>query len=609
MTKPDRLESRQIRIILCAVILVFFFLLLAFRLWQVQVLQGMRHRQTTQRQSIRPVLLNAARGRIIAADGRVLADSISQYDLVAHVSEMRQPGRPVHTIKHILACERLLAMTIGRPSQLDEEAIRRHLYRHPVMPLVFCRDLDPAELARAAELAPPVAGLEIVPRVERRYALPGVGTHVLGFTGKKLPENTSLGEDFSRVYVSPEQVGRSGLEGYYNEVLSGKPGARLVKVDSQGYVYEDVRQALLPRHGNDILLSIDSNAQQAADGVLQGHHGALVAVSVRSGAILALASSPTYNVAGLTQRAFAALVRDDSGRPLLNRAVNGLYTPGSIVKPLVALAALERGHLDPEGLYDCTGRFMVGNHAIRCAKRSGHGLLNLKQAITFSCNPYFMEAGCHTGIDELYPFFAAAGFGEKTGLDFPESVSGIAPQREYALKNMHRNWLMVDTAYASIGQGMVMLSPLQAALYAAALANGGILYKPYLVEKIISEQGEVLRQTAPVIRHRMPASEKHFRLLRSAMESAVQEEGGSASGLQSTGLSLAAKTGTAEIGSGDDRKKDTWVICYGPLEAPEYAIACLIEEGESGGRTAVPVVALFLRRWLEAVEKNPLTAR
>ncbi len=309
-----------------------------------------------------------------------------------------------------------------------------------------------------------------------------------------------------------------------------------------------------------------------------------------------MASSPTYNVAGLTQRAFAALVRDDSGRPLLNRAVNGLYTPGSIVKPLIALAALERGHLDPEGFYECTGRFMVGNHAICCAKRSGHGLLNLKQAITFSCNPYFMEAGCHTRIEELYPFFAAAGFGEKTGLDFPESVSGIAPHREYALKNLHRNWLKVDTAYASIGQGIVMLSPLQAALYPAALANGGILYKPYLVEKIISEQGEILRQTAPVIRHRMPASQEHFSLLRSAMESAVQAEGGSASGLQFTGLSLADKTGTAEIGSGEDRKKDTWVICYGPLEAPKYAIACLIEEGDSGGRTAVPVVALFLRR-------------
>ncbi len=232
----------------------------------MRVLQGIRHRQTTQRQSIRPVLLNPARSRIIAADGRVLADSISQYDLVAHVSEMRQPGRPVNTIKHILACERLLAMTIGRPSQLDEEAVRRHLYRHPVMPLLFFHNLNAGELARAAELAPPVAGLEIVPRVERRYSLPGVGTHLLGFKGKKLPENSNLGEDFSRVYVSPELAGRSGLEGYYNDVLSGKPGARLVKVDSQGYVHEDVRQALLPRHGHDLVLSIDSKPSRRLTG-------------------------------------------------------------------------------------------------------------------------------------------------------------------------------------------------------------------------------------------------------------------------------------------------------------------------------------------------------
>ena len=160
MSRSDLLETRQTRIILCAVILVFLFLLLAFRLWQVQVLQGAQHRQVTQRQSIRPVLLNPVRGRIIAADGRVLADSISQYDLVAHVSEMRQPGRPVNTIKHIQACEKMLAITIGRPSQLSEAAVRRHLYRHPVMPLVFFRNLNSVELARAAELAPPVQGLD-----------------------------------------------------------------------------------------------------------------------------------------------------------------------------------------------------------------------------------------------------------------------------------------------------------------------------------------------------------------------------------------------------------------------------------------------------------------
>ncbi|MFA6928916.1 MAG: penicillin-binding protein 2 [Lentisphaeria bacterium] len=605
MSELDRLQSRHIRIILCAIIMVFFFLLLSFRLWQVQVVQGVRHRQATLRQSIRPVLLNPARGRIISADGRVLADSISEYDLVAHVSEMRQPGRPSNTINHILACERLMAMTIGRPSVLSEKAVSRHLYQHPVMPLEFCHDLNVVELAKIVEMAPPLAGLEIVPRIERRYELPGIATHVLGFTGKKLPETRNLEEEFSRVYVSPELAGRSGLEAWYNEALSGKIGARLVKVDSQGYAHEDVRKAILPGNGHDLMLSIDSNAQIAADAVLQGHSGALVAVAVHSGAILAMASSPTYNIAGLTQRAFCSLARDKAGFPLLNRAVNGTYTPGSIVKPLIALAALEKGTLDPDELYNCVGRYMVGDHAIRCAKRSGHGLLNLKQAITFSCNPYFMAAGCKTGIDELSPFFAAAGFGEKTGLDLYESVTGILPRREYIEKNWGRNWLTVDTAYVSIGQGAFTISPLQAALYAAALANGGILFKPYLVAKIVSEQGEVLRQTAPVIRHRFPVSVKNLALVQEAMESAVATHGGSASGLQEAGLALAAKTGTAEVGSGENRHKNTWVICYGPLESPEYAVACLIEEGESGGKTAVPIVAFFLRRWLEALESQP----
>ncbi len=600
MNKPGSSSRNELRIALVAAAIVFFFLLLAFRLWQVQLLQGAEHRRLTQRQSIRPVLLNPARGRIIASDGMVLADSISKYDLVAHLSEMRQPGRVGKTISYVLACERMLAASLGREAGLTEAKLKRHLYQHPVMPLLLFADLNAAELAKAAELSPPLPGLETVPRIERGYKLPAVATHLLGFTGKKLPQSDGLDEEFSRVYVSPELSGRSGLERRYDELLSGKAGARLLKVDSQGYVYEDLRQGLAPSHGNDLILSIDSHAQLAADAVLQGHKGALVAVAVHSGAVLALASSPTYNVAGLTQRRFQALLRDQEGRPLLNRAVDGMYTPGSIIKPLIALAALEQGLIQPEEEYFCSGRYMLGNHAIRCAKRSGHGWISLQEAVTYSCNPYFIELGIRVGIDRLQEYFKAAGFGQKTGIDLPESSQGIAPERDYALRHWQRNWLAVDSAYISIGQGAVMISPLQAVMFAAALANGGILYRPYLLDKVVSDSGETLLQSAPEIRQRLPLSAENLNLLKQAMHGAVSAPGGSAAALSQLDFELAAKTGTAEVGSGEQRRKDTWGICYGPLDNPEYAVACLIEDGDSGGKTAVPLIASFLKLWLQA---------
>ena len=192
-----------------------------------------------------------------------------------------------------------------------------------------------------------------------------------------------------------------------------------------------------------------------------------------------------------------------------------------------------------------------------------------------------------------------AGFGEKTGLEIPEGA-GIAPQREVARRLWRRNWLASDTADASIGQGAITITPLQAALYAAALANDGILYQPHLLQRILTPEGKVLQETAPRIRRRISASPETFILVREAMRQAVEEREGGATGLQIPGLPVAAKTGTAEVGNGANRHKNTWVIAFLPADEPKYALACVIERGDSGGKTAVPVAAQFLKSWLLA---------
>jgi penicillin-binding protein 2 len=594
----------QIRIALCGLALLFCFGLLLYRLWQVQVLQNREHQDRNARQSIRLLRLNPARGRIFSADGQVLADNHCYYDLGFYVSEMRQPGRSYKTTAYILACEKRIALCIGRMPQLTADQLQTHIRRHPILPLIIGKDLTAQELARVGELTPPIPGLAIIPRSERKYPVPESCAHILGFTGRRLPEDDINAEKTRYSFVTPELSGRSGLEATYNHILAGRNGSRLLKVDAQGFVHDDVRQPLLPRDGDDLHLTIDSRAQRAAETALRGKCGALVLIEVNSGAVLALASAPTYSLEELSAEKYAALDRAP-GMPMKNRAVNETYTPGSIIKPLIALAALNSAVLHPQDSYNCIGYYALGNTRIRCAKLSGHGSINLQEAIYMSCNPFFLHYGSLTGLDRLQPFFTAAGLGEKTGIDVPEFWTGIRPSREGALRWQKRPWQHSDTALVSLGQGIITMTPLQAALYTAALANGGILYRPFLVQKSSNPAGKIVQTTPPVIRHRLPTSPAMLRLIQTAMQEAVRHERGTAHGLQQSGLSLAAKTGTAEIDSGGERHKNAWAICYGPCDAPSFALACVIERGESGGHTAVPVVADFLQRWQQAAAVTP----
>ena len=204
-------------------------------------------------------------------------------------------------------------------------------------------------------------------------------------------------------------------------------------------------------------------------------------------------------------------------------------------------------------------------------------------------------------MDNLANYYEAAGFGSRTGFELPD-VAGLSPSQELARRFWKRRWLTVDTAYASIGQGGIAITPLQAAVYAAAIANGGVVFRPFVVRKVCSPDGVVQTATLPEIRNRIPVSNEHLEIVRDAMHHAVTDRDGGARGLQASGFDLAGKTGTAEVGSGENRHKNAWAIVFGPYDDPKYAVACVIEFGESGGKTAVPVVADFFRFWLNAGE-------
>ena len=596
---PERL-AYGLRLYILAAVLAAPLGLLILRLWFVQVREGAKHVQEITRQSIRPIRLNAVRGRLLAADRSVLVDNDCRYELVFRVAEMRQRGKRRNTVIYILRRTLDFARLLGRLAPISEKTITLHLYVSPAVPLPVYTDLTPTEVAKIMELSPPVPGVSVETRAVRRYLQPAFASQTLGWVGRYRPEKTEEMDQYQAAYTGYEMRGRMGLESRYNTVLAGEGGHRLVRVDPVGYVHEEIGVSRQPVNGRDLLLTLDPKAQVAANHALEGKHGAFVVVDVRSGAVLAMASSPTFALAEQTTETYEAL-KKRADMPMFNRAVDGNYAPGSIVKPLIALAALECGAIKPATTHNCTGRYRKYWLNIGCAKRWGHGKLDLVEAIKLSCNPYFMDAGIETKLENIQPVFAAAGFGRRPAIDLPSAARGLLPSREYALRarGPREPWGLADTAFISIGQGLSVLTPLQVAMYTAALANGGRIYRPFLVRSVLKANGGVWRNTAPVVESRLPVKPENLAVVRQGMHQVVSAEQGSGANARNEVIDLAGKTGSAEVTHRDRPKtKNTWFIAFGPFADPKYACAMVIEDGDSGGRTNAPRVKQFFIDWL-----------
>lgn len=588
----------QRRCILVGMLALAPLVLLIYQLHSMQVVNGEKIRETTEKQYTRYVISPSVRGQIISADGVVLAGNRDYYDLAFFPSLMRNPRGIFLTSSDMLKKVTFLENEIfKRPSEIKNiNLLRRRMSQDMAQPITVFKNITEEEIARCEELSPQIKGIAVVPHIERDYPFPGIATHLLGMTNWqdcKLPQKT---------YAIKELNGVNGLEKRFNSELAGISGIKVVLKDPNGFIREEKPGEILKEDGCDLILTIDSKAQIAADTVLKGRRGALIAIDVHSGAVIAMASAPTFDLSSMNSEYYAALSSDEKGRPLLHRALSGTYMPGSIVKPLVALAALESGSATKDTVFNCQGYYFLGNRKIACAKRWGHGELDMATAIAVSCNPYFIHTGITSKMENLSNMYRAVGFGRTTNFDIPEAMPpervGTIPSEDTARRLWRRKWIVSDTAYVSIGQGALVITPLQAAAYVAGLANGGDIYRPFVVRQIRHQSGIIMKKTVPTVQYRIPATRENLDFIRGAMTDAVTMRGASANALQNAGIPLAAKTGTAEVGSAEKRTKNTWIICYGPLPNPEFAIACVIEDGESGGKTTAPIVVDFIRKWL-----------
>lgn len=565
------------RIALLALVFTAGIAFLAASLRRVQVERYAVFSRDQVRQSVRRVQVPGARGRILDRNGVVLAENRASYCIAYYVEELRKRGRWQNTIDAVDADIDRLASVLGIPRVISAEAVASHVMQSLPMPLLAWRDVGQETLARWAEAVEAFPGVDVYVQPERHYPQGALAAHVLGYVGRDRPH--PLPGQKVHFYL-PEMIGKDGVERQYNAALTGTSGGQLIRVDARGYKYAvwEGEQAV---SGQDVSLTIDVGVQRALEKALKGWRGAGVVVDPRNGEVLALASSPAYSPndfvpvmpAGLWKRLNA-----DEGLPLYNRAVQGRYAPGSTFKPVTAMAALLQPGFDPHETHSCDGVFVLGTMRLRCWNTYGHGAVAMRKAIEQSCNSYFCHLGHTVGYDAIYKVASDLGVGQPTGIDLPSETRGLLPTPEWKEKNMRDKWRPGDTCHISIGQGLLVTTPLQMALLTSVFANGGTLYRPHLVRK---EAGaEKVREMG------WPA--EAVAVVRDGMHDVATL--GTGRRVRVRGTEVAAKTGTAEVDVGGVRRKNTWVTAFAPFENPTVAVAIMVENGESGGLTVAPMV-------------------
>ncbi|MBE6366483.1 MAG: hypothetical protein E7052_01060 [Lentisphaerae bacterium] len=598
-----KFDSFRLRMLIIACLMIVGFTVLLGKLWYEQICYGERYRKSITRQSVRRVRLPGMRGQIFTSDYCLLAGNAPSYDLVFYLQEMRRNSRR-RTIENIRKIAVKLAAELNRSDSLSEEKIRKHIRTKPGLPLVIYKGLSEIELARAYQLMPQMPGIGIECSPIRHYPMKSMASLVVGFARSESLDEAVDRRDY--FYYQSDLAGKSGVEQAFEEQaglrsvpgLRGFPGVELIQVDHLGYVSARRLEYHPAWTGSNVVLTLDSRAQLIGEELMQGKRGALVLLNADSGEVLALVSSPHYDLARTTpvwsNRYYQQLLKDPA-LPMFARATSGAYMPGSIIKPLAALAAL-RNNWQPARRIECDGRSMIGKSSIACANRYGHGELSLPEAIERSCNDYFIEMGQEIGVEKLAEMYQEAGIGSRTGLE----IGGTAGRNPLqVIEEGKYKWTQYDTALVSIGQGKVLLSPLQAAMFTAAIANGGKLMTPQLLKEVYDENGKLLfRNQSRMIRQwQLPVGA--LDVVRQGMYQVVNSPQGSGKGAKSQRLTVYGKTGTAEVSAGRGRLiNNTWFTAFLTHNNVRYAVVVMVEEGRSGGRSCAPLARDFLERYL-----------
>ena len=561
-------------------------LIFIVRLGWLQIIQGGAYRLKAEAQAIKQMKVEPFRGMMFDRTGRAVVQNAPGFSITITPYEFTDSSAAA------------LSEILGIPDSTIKFEVRRAAIKNKFNPtkLTFGRDIDFVVLASLEERRDELAGVDVIVDPKRLYAFDGNASHILGYTREVAEwQLKELGDQ----YDPGDITGKTGLEKAYEMNIRGQKGLQYVAVNNKGKriaSFNNGMSDVVSREGNDLYLGLDIELQELAEKLMKGHKGGVVALDPSNGEILCYVSSPDYDLrqfSGRTSRGYYNQLDKDPEMPMFNRVSQPIYSPGSTWKPLMALAALQEGIITPTTRLYCSGGFQYGNRFAKC-HGGVHGAIDLNTAIAASCNAYFYQLGVKLGRKRITQYGRLFGFGQKTLADITEEARGIMPDSAYLDKQWGKgNWTDYVVMNWGIGQGEVVVTPLQMVAYISTIANEGTWYQPHaaraMYDKILKK-----RMNFTYASHRVPIESEHFQAIKRMMRAVVSS--GTGRGIDIPGLDVCGKTGTAQAARKSD-KDQSWFVCFAPMNDPKIALVVTAEGGGFGATTALPIARKMLENF------------
>lgn len=586
------------RLMIAGILVVGLFGVLLARYYSLQVTHHQNYVTQSERNRVHVQPVPPTRGLIYDRNGELLAGNRASYILSVIPERIGNLDQTLELLRPLVEIS---------PNDLEKFYDQLQQPRKPFAGVPLRYQLSEEEIARLAVNEFRLEGVEVEAQLVRHYPYGELFAHTLGYTGRISQANLAhFDEDDTRRYSGTHSIGKNGLELQYEDELLGEVGNQNVETNARGRVLR-VLSRVDPKPGKDLVLNLDAKLQRTATQALDGRRGAAVALDVKTGAVLAAVSVPSFDpnlfVTGISFRDYRSL-NQSLDLPLYNRFLQGQYPPGSTLKPVVGAAGLHHDITSPSHTVRDPGFFQLPNnsHKYRDWKRQGHApRVDLMQAIVESCDTYFYDLGHRMGIDLMHDFGSHFGLGQPTGVDLPSERKGLWPSKAWKRGARGVAWYPGDNLNVAIGQGDVLATPMQLAVVSATLANRGRLLRPQLV-KVLGDEPQ-----APVVKGQLDVDEKHWDFIHEAMANVMHGERGTARRVgQGAPYRMAGKSGTAQviaIAQGEEydsealleRQRDhALFIAFAPLDDPQIAVAVIVENAESGSGVAAPVARAIM---------------
>ncbi len=581
------------RLIISIFLILGIFFILFSRLFFLQVVKGEKYRMLSEGNRIRLKRLKAPRGLILDRNHRVLVQNRPSFAASILSEDVQDLEKTLNTLSSLL----------NKPVEQMRKTIKK-TKAHPFEPFTLISDLSFKEIAILEEHRNQLLGITVEVEAVRYYPYQEFAAHLLGYMGE-INQYQLRKKEYQSVRIG-DKIGQSGLEKVANSYLIGKDGGKHVEIDAEGRELSTLGY-LAPEPGKNIILTIDLVLQKKAEEILGSRCGAIIAMNPQNGEILAMVSHPAFNpnmfAKGITKKEWLDLVKNPKDL-LQNRVIMASYPPGSIFKLVVAAAGLSSGIIDERSTFYCSGFINFGDWVFYCWKGEGHGQLSIHDAIVHSCNSFFYQLSLRLGIDIIANYARSFGFGRQTEIMLFGENSGLIPDSLWKKKAIGSSWYPGETITASIGQGYILVTPIQLACFISSFANGGLLFEPRIIDSIETSDGTAVKKFPPIIKTKILISPKDIKIIRKALKGVVNENG-TGWRAYSPDIVIAGKTGTAQViklreqeeeeSSGAEEnlpehmRDHAWFVAFAPFEDPEVAVVVFIEHGGHGGYSSAPL--------------------